>query len=128
MLRVLIFLLAFATLGAWAQSTAPFVPSGATVAVDNSAAQQVISTNGMTGSMQYRIRNTGAAAAYIGWSTPNISSGTPTIGTTAPVVGTVQNNIFGMLAQSVEVFTLPANAWFKASTGATFEVTPGQGN
>lgn len=103
-----------------------FRPTGATVAVDNSAVQQVKSNLDLsTNWQQYRIRNTGAAG-YIGWSTPNIASGTPAIVTTAPVVGTPQV-ILGMLPTSVEVFTLPANAWFQASAGATFEVTPGEG-
>jgi hypothetical protein len=104
---------------------APFRPTGPTVTVDGTARQ--VSSTGPTGNQQYRVRNVNGAAAYFAWSTASISSGVaPTMSVTAPVAGTPQANVIGMLATSVEVFTLPVNAWFLAGAG-TFEVTPGEG-
>jgi hypothetical protein len=102
-----------------------FQPTGPTVTVDGTT-RQVPSTMPAASFMQYRIRNVNTTGAYIAYSTPNIASGTPTVTVTAPVAGTPQANTIGMLGSSVEVFTLPAGAFFIASAG-TFEVTPGEG-
>lgn len=96
-----------------------FTPFGQAVAVDSSAAVQVVTNCGLSPT-SYRIRNTGSAG-YIGYSVNS------TVNTTAPTVGTAQTNVIGMIGTSVEVFCLPPNAYFKASSGATFEVTPGEG-
>lgn len=103
----------------------PFRPTGPTVVVDNTARQVTSSTS--SNDQQYRIRCTAASAAYFTYSTANITGGgTPSMTLTAPVAGTPQANTIGMLPNSVEVFTLPAGAWFLAAA-ANFEVTPGEG-
>lgn len=110
-----------------------FTPRGPTYAVDSSAAVQCKTTDNVNAT-SYRIRNTTAGASYIGWA-PQLTAGnvgTPAVITTAPIVGTPQGGIngggvIGMLQSSVEVFVLPANAFFKATAAGTFEVTPGEG-
>lgn len=111
----------------WAANEFAFAPCGSTVLVDSTARQVTCSSSTLPQS--YRIRNLGSAAAYLTWSTANISSGVAPTGlsATAPVAGTPAPNVIGMLPQSVETFTLPANAWFQAGTTFTFEVTPGDG-
>ncbi len=111
-----------------------FRPTGPTYFVDENTAVQAASTT-ITSHQAYRIRNLGPAAAYIAFNTPNVSSGsTPTMAKpVAPTSGTPSGNpskgqgTIGMLPASVEVFILPANAFFLASAGATFEVLPGEG-
>lgn len=102
-----------------------FKPSGPLYAVDDSASVQCL-TYDNTRATAYRIVNTGAAYSYIGWGQ---TSGAPIV--TAPVVGTPQgtngNGIIGMIAGSVEVFSLPPGFYFKAATDGTFEVMPGEG-
>ena len=76
----------------------------------------------------YRIRNVSTTNAYIAWSPPLNGGGTPSITCVAPTFGTPSvGNTVGMVATSVEVFRLPANAWFQGSAGGTFEVTAGEG-
>lgn len=105
---------------------APFRPTGPTVTVDGTA-RQVVSDIPQN-VQQYRIRNLANVQAYFAWNTSKIASGgTPTMTLTAPVAGTPQDNVIGMLPMSVETFTFPANAWFLATAGAQFEVTPGEG-
>ena len=115
-------------------STIAFKPSGPCYFVDENAAVQCSGTTS-TQHQAYRIRNLGAAAAYIAFNTPRVTSGVaPTMAKpVAPSSGTPSGNpsagqgTIGMLPMSVEVFTLASNAWFIASAGATFEVMPGDG-
>lgn len=110
-----------------------FRPVGPTYFVDENAAVQALCVPLPVGHQSYRIRNLTGASAYLGWSTPNIAgAGTPTL--SKPVAPTGGNpsgsqteGVIGMLAGSVEVFTLPPGAWFIASAAATFEVQPGEG-
>lgn len=102
-----------------------FQPFGPTVLVGAGNPVQALTTNG-TQSTSYRVRNVGAAAAYIAWNPQTQSSSPPLMGAVAPTASTASANTIGMLATSVEVFVLPANCWFLASAG-TFEVTPGEG-
>lgn len=105
---------------------AAFRPTGPTFTVAGTARQGV--SDVPTNFMQYRVRNPNAAAAYFSWNTSSIASGTtPTMSVVAPVDGTPQSNVIGMLPMSVEVFTFPKTAWFLATAGAPFEVTPGEG-
>jgi len=105
--------------------TNAFTPMGPTYAIDDSAASQCPTTN-KERPTAYRIANTTSSFAYIAWGP------TSTLVTTAPAVGTPQGGvnsrgILGMIAGSVEVFCLPPEAYFQASTSATFQITPGEG-
>lgn len=116
---------------------AAFRPVGPTYFVDESAAVQALCVPVTTAHQQYRIRSltvgAGLTSGYLAYSTANISGGgTPTmVKPVAPTGGTPSGsnaqNTIGMFSGSVEVFTLPAGAWFIASAGATFEVEPGDG-
>ncbi len=105
--------------------TSAFQPQGDAYLVDDSAAVQVI--GGKT-SVCYRIRNTGASAAWVGYAAAKADGTTPSVNTTAPIVGTPQAGIVGLLASAAEIFRFPPGAWFKASTGATFEIEAGTGS
>ena len=116
---------------------AAFRPNGPSYLVDESAAVQVLCVPVPTSHQQYRIRSltvgAGLTSGYLAYSTANIAGGgTPSMTKpVAPVAGTPSGsnnqNTIGMFSGSVEVFTLPAGAWFIASAGATFEVEPGDG-
>jgi hypothetical protein len=101
-----------------------FQPQGNTYVVDSSAAVRVI---GSTTSVCYRIHNLGAATAWFGWAAANSDGTTPTVNNTAPTVTVSGQGVIGMLASSVEVFRFPPGSWFKASSGASFEITSGTG-
>lgn len=101
-----------------------FTPRGPTFLVATTPVQVVTTDN--TPAEGYRIRNLGAAAAYIGWSPVLASGSVPTITVAAPGANASANTM-GMLGTSIETFTLPPNAWFQASAGASFEITPGEG-
>lgn len=106
-----------------------FSPRGPTYFVDENAAVQALCVPARTGFQSYRIRNLTGAATYIAYSTPSIVSGiAPTMSKpTAPISGTSTAQALGMQVLGVEVFTLPVGCWFLAAAGATFEVTPGEG-
>ena len=104
---------------------AAFQPWGNTVLVTQGAVQSVTLNNQFATS--YRIRNVSTTNAYVAWAAPLASGAAPAITATAPTVVTSVANTIGMVASSVEVFRLPANVWFQASTGGTFEVTAGEG-
>ena len=116
---------------------AAFRPVGPSYLVDETAAVQALCVPVTTSHQQYRIRSltvgAGLTSGYLAFCTANISGGgTPTMTKPiAPVAGTPSGSnaqqVIGMFSGSVEVFTLPAGAWFIASAGATFEVEPGDG-
>lgn len=106
--------------------TAPFNPFGPTYAIDDSAASQCPSTNNDRPTA-YRIVNTASAYGYVAWA-PTAAG----VINTAPVVGTPQGGkngggIVGLPAGRVEYLSLPPEAFFKASTAGTLEITPGEG-
>lgn len=102
-----------------------FTPQGKTFTVSGAPVQVV--TSNAQGSSNYRIRNLATSAQYFSWA-PRLQSGaTPNIDTTPPVAGAPATNTIGMVGSSVEVFSLTPNAWFSSGSGATFEVTPGEG-
>ncbi len=82
---------------------------------------------GGTTSVCYRIRNLGSSQAWFGWAAAKADGSTPTVNNTAPTFTTQGVATIGMLGSSVEVFRFPPGAWFKASTGTSFEVTAGTG-
>lgn len=99
----------------------PFTPQGKSFLVDSTAGGVQVTTAG-GGALQYRIRNRGSVEAWISYaSTPGA------LNTVLPVVGTPQTGIIGMNGGVTETFSLPANCWFIASSGATFEVIAGEG-
>ena len=103
-----------------------FTPWGQTYFVGAATPTQVLCSNNQKAT-SYRLRNLGTSAAYIAWSAPTASGATPQIGAVAPSQGTPVPNCIGMVAGSVETISGPADAWFLASTAASFEVTPGEG-
>lgn len=105
-----------------------FTPTGPTVLVDTTPRQVSPSNGAAVNAGTYRIRNLATADAWIAWLAPKGDGTAPTMGTTtAPVAGTPQANTLGMPSGGVETFYLGPNMYFKASAGATFEVTPGDG-
>lgn len=101
----------------------PFQPTGPCVLVDDATSYLVASGN--TNPNSYRVRNKGTAEAWFSWASGNNQTSAPAITVTAPVAGTPSPRTFGMLGSSVETFYVGQNMWFKASTGASFEITPG---
>lgn len=104
-----------------------FSPTGATVTVDTTARLVASRNGGAIVASAVRIVNTGTAYAYISWAQPKSDGTAPTITVTAPVAGTPSDFTLGMPAGGVETFSLTGGAFFKASAGGTFEVTPGEG-
>ena len=102
-----------------------FTPQGPTYTVSG-APVQAISSN-RQGCSNYRIRNLATSVQYFGWAPPLPSGNAPTVSAAAPTPLNPSANTIGMVASSVEVFSLTPNAWFNCGTGATFEVTPGEG-
>lgn len=104
-----------------------FSPTGATVTVDTTARLVASRNGGAIVPTSYRIVNLGTAYAYISWAPPKSDGTAPTITVTAPVAGTPSDYTLGIPAGGVETFSLAGGAYFKASAGASFEVTPGEG-
>jgi hypothetical protein len=108
-----------------------FTPTGDTVLVDTTARQVKTANGGAVNATSYRIVNIGSAYAYISWAAPKSDGTVPTITVTAPVAGTNSANTMGMPPGGVETFYVgtsgPLGMFFKASAGASFEVTPGDG-
>lgn len=101
----------------------PFLPLGPTYLVAETAVQILGSASAAGGSCtKYRIRNLSSTAEYFAFGTSS-SVSEPT----APSAGTPQSNTIGMLASSVEYFTLPPNVYIIAGNTTGFEVTPGDG-
>lgn len=102
-----------------------FSPMGNTVslvaAVSPPAAVRASSTT--IGGTQYRINNTGAQTVYIGFG--DSAAAATTMANTTVVGSTIVMN-----ANTVEVFTFNANAYFTAATANSTSVvyiTPGDG-
>lgn len=101
-----------------------FQPQGDTYVVGDSAVVRVVGT---TTSVCYRIRNLGSTQAWFGQHAPTADGSTPSITVTAPTVTLAGQGIIGMLGSSVEVFRFAPGSYFKASSGASFEMTAGTG-
>lgn len=101
-----------------------FQPQSAAYIVSDAAAVQVAGT---TTSVCYRVRNIGTSIAWLGYSAPNADGSAPTVNNTAPTVTVAGVGIIGMMGSQREVFRFPPGSWFKASTGATFEIEAGTG-
>lgn len=97
-------------------TTAAFTPQTSTYLVGSSAVQVVGS------SVQYRVRNTQSTAQYFTYGTSSSITYTG-----APSAGTPSANTIGMLASTVEVFTLGPGTWFIGNTAGAFEITGGEG-
>jgi hypothetical protein len=87
---------------------------------------QVVTLNNLQAT-SYRIRNVSTTNAYISWGAALASGNAPAITCVAPTITVSSVNTIGMVASSVEVFCLPASAWFQAGTGGTFEIIAGEG-
>ena len=103
-----------------------FSPKGKTHLVTTSAVQ--VKTQDNAYAVSYRIRNLSTNTAYISWAPADPVGGSVTPPTpAAPTAGSPVNQTMGMFPESVEVFSLPPNAWFLSDTANAFEVTPGEG-
>lgn len=103
-----------------------FTPFGPTTLVTTSAVQ--VKTTNNTYSTSYRIRNLSTNTAYISWAAADPLGAAVTPPTpAAPTAGSPKKQTLGMFPESVEVFSLPPNAWFLSDTANAFEVTPGEG-
>ena len=103
-----------------------FSPKGQTYLVTTSDVQ--VKTQDNVNAVSYRIRNLSTSTAYFGWKPADPTGATVSIGTvTTPTAGSPSQNVIGMFAESVEVFTLPPNVWFKSGTANAFEVIAGEG-
>ena len=94
-----------------------FNPQGPTYLIGRTPVQCL-----SVGGSSYRVRNLQNTQQYLTWGTTDqiTPAGPPADG--APSVDTI-----GMDGGRVEVFTLPANAWFVSDrVGDTLEVTPGE--
>jgi len=104
----------------------PFDPSSKTYLISTSSVQVVTGDN--INNLSYRVRNIGTTQAYFRYAPPAPLGASVTVGTvSAPSAGTPSENTIGMFPNSVEVFTLPPNCWFKSDTANAFEVTCGIG-
>lgn len=85
-----------------------------------------IASESLNNPQAYRIRCT--ATGYI-QAMPQLALNTkPTNpAPVAPAVGAPVKNTKGMTTGQVEVFTLPDMCWLRASAGATFEASSGEG-
>ncbi len=106
-----------------------FTPIGPTVLVDANVMRQVAPITIPTQQTTYRVLNKGSSIGYIGWVVSNqAGNAAPALITVAaPAVGVPLANVVGLQGNATEVFTFPQNAWFVASSGATFEMTAGEG-
>ena len=103
-----------------------FCPKGQTYLVSTSSVQ--VTTQDNVNAISYRVRNLTTGTAYFAWAPPQPNGQAVTVGTvTAPTAGSPSQNVIGMFAQSVEVFTLPPNVWLKSDTANAFEVIAGEG-
>jgi transglutaminase-like putative cysteine protease len=103
-----------------------FSPKGQTYLVTTSDVQ--VKTQDNVNAVSYRIRNLSTSTAYFGWKPADPTGAAVTIGTvTTPTAGSPSQNVIGMFPESVEVFTLPPNVWFKSGTANAFEVIAGEG-
>jgi transglutaminase-like putative cysteine protease len=103
-----------------------FSPKGQTYLVTTSDVQ--VKTQDNVNAVSYRIRNLSTSTAYFGWKPADPTGATVAIGTvTTPTAGSPSQNVIGMFPESVEVFTLPPNVWFKSGTANAFEVIAGEG-
>ena len=103
-----------------------FSPKGQTVLVTTSAVQ--VKTQDNVYSVSYRVRNLSTNTAYFAWAPADPLGASVTPPTpAAPSAGSPVTQTMGMFPESVEVFSLPPNAWFLSDTANAFEVTPGEG-
>lgn len=94
-----------------------FSPQGPTVSVTSASAVQANASFAGGNATAYRIRNLNASTqGYIAWGGSSLAA------PTGPGTNTV-----GMLPNSVEVFSVPPQSYFRADAASTFEVTPGEG-
>lgn len=91
-----------------------FQPQGPTVLIGVSALQVPIGTTGGGGAVTYRVRC--LITAYLTWGNASVAA-----------VGGPGANTLGMTAGGIETFTFPAQCFFISNVGASFEVTPGEG-
>lgn len=103
-----------------------FTPMGNTVsfvaAVSPPTPVRAVSTT--IGGTQYRVHNTGSVVVYMGFG--DTANAATTMANT-----TVTGATISLMPNSVEVFTLNANAYFTgatASSTATVNITPGDGS
>lgn len=98
------------------QPVTPLTYVGATATqVAKSAQIQQVST--------FRVRNTSSGVGYIAWGTTS-GVGAPS----APASGTTTTyNAIGLGTGAVCYIAVPSGSFFIGSTGATFEVTGGNG-
>ena len=102
-----------------------FTPMGNTVsitaAVTPPTPARAVSTT--IGGTQYRVHNTGAVVVYLGFG--DTANAATTMANT-----TVVGSTLSLMPNSVEVFTLNANAYFTGATAnstAVVNITPGDG-
>ena len=98
---------------------------GSLYLVDNTAGGVVVTTGGSAlGAVNYRIVNKAASEQYFAWAGQGQAA---PVAPTAPTVGSPKANTIGMLASSVESFSLPPNCQFIAGTSTGFEISAGEG-
>jgi hypothetical protein len=102
-----------------------FTPMGNTVsitaAVTPPTPARAVSTT--IGGTQYRVHNTGSVVVYLGFG--DTANAATTMANT-----TVVGSTLSLMPNSVEVFTLNANAYFTGATAnstAVVNITPGDG-
>jgi hypothetical protein len=98
-----------------------FKPLTATFALASGTALQPVPKDASSGVNSFRIKNTGAARAYINWGLA--APGVPV----APAVGVPVPNSVGLEAAGTIYLDLPQSVFFNCSAAATFEITPGSG-
>ena len=102
-----------------------FTPQGNTVTFTaNVSAPTAVQALGLgLGPTQYIVQNTGTATVFLGYgsSTTLAAANAATVTTTGPSIP--------LLANTVQVFTLPPNQYFTgvASSAAVVYITPGEG-
>lgn len=85
-----------------------------------------VAVQGQNNVCAYRIRCT--ATGYIQWMPQLALNAKPTnAAPVAPAVGAPVPSCKGMTTGQVEVFTAADMAWWRASSGATFEISAGEG-
>ena len=103
-----------------------FCPKGKTYLVTTTAVQ--VSATDNCAPISYRIRNLDVATTYLAWAPADPTGAAVTLSApTTPTAGNPQANVIGMFPESVEIFTLPPNAWFISGTANALEITPGEG-